>query len=388
MYSKVISLFIGVMTGVTSSCFLYSLSCITSFRLSHPLLILGLPLAGLLIGFLYQNYGKDFSKGNSLVFEEIHFPKKWIAWTMAPLIFIATIITHLFGGSAGREGTAVQIAFSLTDALSKKLGVELSSEQRRKFLYAAIAAAFSAILGAPFAGMMFALEIVRTRPMRFLALPEICLASMSAYFVSSFLRVPHFEKVQVYIPPFSFKLLMLIVFAGIIFGAFALFFSVTAHRLQIFFSKIFSSLPLRAFMGGCILVILYLGCDLLRFSGLGIESISGAFRETEHWTTPLIKSLLTSLTLASGFKGGEFVPLVFIGATLGSSLAILLPSALSLLSALGCVAVFAGAAHFPISCSIWAIEMFGMAIFPYALIVCLISYRIIPRKYGIYSINP
>ena len=141
-------------------------------------------------------------------------------------------------------------------------------------------------------------------------------------------------------------------------------------------------------MGGCILVIFYWGCDLLKFSRLGIESISGAFRETEHWTTPLIKSLLTSLTLASGFKGGEFVPLVFIGSTLGSSLAMLLPSALSLLSALGCVAVFAGAAHFPISCSIWAVEMFGMAIFPYAFIVCLISYRIMPRKYGIYSINP
>jgi H+/Cl- antiporter ClcA len=362
----------GILAGLAATVFLYLLDIATNIRDAHPIIIWGLPLAGFLLGWVYHHYGQDVAAGNNLIFEEIHSPKKVLPIKMAPFILFGTVWTHLFGGSAGREGTAVQMGASLTDQLGRYF--HLSPEERKYLLIAGTGAGFGAAIGAPWAGFIFGMEVIHAGKLKFYAWIECLIAAFFGYYTAILLHAPHTQFPNLTTPSFEFKNLFYVAIAGMFFGLTALAFSHLTHVIEKVQTKIFRYAPLKPFAAGILLVGIYylLGTD--KYAGLGIPTIQSALQNAETFLTPLIKMVLTALTVASGFKGGEFIPLVYVGSTLGSALSTFIPVSLPLLASLGFAAVFAGAAKTPLACAIMSAEIFGWHLAPYALLTCYVSY--------------
>lgn len=378
----ILSALCGVLAGTASAIFLISLEWVTKTRDHWPFVIWGLPIAGLFIGWIYHRYGEEAAKGNNLILEQIHDPTKVIPFRMAPLVLGGTILTHLFGGSAGREGTAVQMGASLSDQLTHIFKV--ANEERNVLLVAGMGAGFASAIGAPWAGMIFGMEVIGIGRLRLFAWYECLVASFVAYYTAIFLGAPHSHFPRIENLDFSLKTALLVACAGVIFGVTAKLFSILTHSVEKFQKKLIPFMPLRPFVGGVTILGLFFLLGSFRYAGLGIPQIQQAFAEVSSVGDPIWKSIFTALTVGSGFKGGEFIPLVFIGTTLGSFLSTIIPISISLLAALGFAAVFAGAANTPIACTLMAMEIFGPEIGLYAALACFASYYC-SGHHGIYK---
>lgn len=362
----------GVAAGISSTVFLVLLRSATDFRLGHAWMIWFLPLAGLIIGLAYRFYAHRAAQGSNLVLEEIHNPKNVLPLRMAPLVLGGTLMTHLFGGSAGREGTAVQMAASMADQVGRLFKV--TSEERQRLLMAGMGAGFGSAMGAPLAGAIFGMEVIQVGRLRLSAWPQCLLSSLIAYGVSLQLGIPHSSYGPLDLPVFNWMLIPWIFVAGIVFGVAALVFVQLAHFIEKTAKSLVATDFLRPFWGGVLLVFCYQFVAQERYAGLGIAVIQEALVHPAELLDPVFKVFFTTLTLGTGFKGGEFVPLVYIGSTLGSFLGTLLPVSFSLLAVLGFGAVFAGAANTPLACALLTAEIFGWSVFPYALLACYMSY--------------
>lgn len=377
-----ISLLLGGLIGTASAIFLQSLEWATQIREQHLWLIGFLPIAGLLIGLLYHYYGKDIASGNNLLIDAIHQPSEKIPFRMTVFIYLGTIATHLFGGSAGREGTALQMAGGIADQFSKPF--KLSAEDRRTLIIAAVAAGFGSVFGTPLAGAIFAMEFFLIGRLRYNAIFPAFAAAILASEVTHLWQVKHTVYSIASVPDISFLNLTYALLAGIAFGVCAAIFSKTLRFVnQIFKSKI-KYPPLRPFVGGVILILCILVLGNTKYIGLGIPTIVESFGQQLPPYDFAIKLALTVLTLAAGFKGGEVTPLFFIGATLGSTLSIALPLPVALLAGMGFVAVFAGATNTPLACTIMAMELFGSQCGIYVAIACVVSY-LLSGHTGIYE---
>jgi H+/Cl- antiporter ClcA len=376
----------GALSGCASSLFLYLLNKATSFRSTHHHLIFFLPLAGFLIGWAYHQYGKGLESGNNLVIDEIHDPKKTLPFKMAPLILVSTVLTHLFGGSAGREGTVVQMGASISDQISQFY--KANPENRKRLLAAGAGAGFGSALGTPFAGVIFGMEMIYASTLpkfsQAFAWLECLVASFSAYFITQLLKTSHTLYPTVEIPHFDFKIILFLALAGLLFGRVARFFSLITHFISNQSTKWIKYNPLKPLIGGTLLVLLYWLEGSYRYEGLGLHIIQEAFILPAYIRDVAFKILFTAITLGFGFKGGEFVPLVFIGTLLGSFLALHFHLPVSFLAGLGFAAVFGGAAKTPLACTVMAMELFGTGIGPAALFVCMIS-SFCSGKLGIYK---
>lgn len=369
---SLLSAIVGLFAGVAAAIFLTLLALATEYRNSHPTLIWFLPLAGLAIGLAYHYLGKSVEAGTGLILEEIHRPKTFIPLRMAPLVLLGTVTTHLFGGSAGREGTVVQMGASLADQLPTFLRIE--REERRILLVAGAGAGFSAAIGAPLAGTLFGLEVMQIGKLKFFALFECFVASFVAFYTSRALGAPHTHYPEVAMPPFEFNQLLGVAMAGVAFGLAANAFMKVTHLVESAQRKLFHFAPWRPVVAGVALVALFQIGGSYRYAGLGLPAIFESFSVPSTWFDPLLKAGFTALTIGSGFKGGEFIPLVFIGSTLGSFLSTIIPVSMSLLAALGFAAVFGAAANTPISCAIMATEIFGWKVAGFALLACWVAY--------------
>jgi len=369
---------IGLIAGISSTGLLKGLAVVTQLRGSYPLMILALPIVGLLIGLTYWKYGQSVSGGNALIIDEVHFPRARIPFRMTPLILTSTVLTHLFGGSAGREGTAVQMSASLTDQLSR--WVSFTQDERRSFLIAAIGAGFGSAVGAPLAGIVFGMEVLDSNRFKWAAPLESVVASLVADVTAQFLRAPHSHYTAIEAPFFNIRTLGMIVIAGGCFGCAARFFIVITAWVESVHHRWVGFPPLRPLIGGVVILGLYATLGSLRYAGLGLPIIAGAFDTPASVFDPIIKTIATALTIGSGFKGGEFIPLVFIGTTLGSALAPFLSISVPLLAGVGFAAVFGAAANTPVACCIMAIELFGPRIVVYATVGCAVSYWVSGRN--------
>ena len=377
----VLSSISGLLSGLAATIFLVFLDVVTRFRETHNELIWFLPVAGFGIGWLYFRFGKDIAGGHNLILDEIHDPKKVTPFRIAPFILLGTITTHLFGGSAGREGTAVQMGASLSDQLTKFFRID--SEERKILLVSGAGAGFGAAIGAPWAGVIFGMEVINVGKLRLFALFECFIASYVAFYTTRFFHAPHSRYPLLDLPDFSWGAVFFIAIAGIGFGIVARLFARLTHLVEHWNARFISYPPLKPFIAGGILAGLFALEGSYRYAGLGIPIIQDAMRTPASWKDPLLKGVFTAITVGSGFKGGEFIPLVFIGATLGSALALFLPVSFQLLAAVGFAGVFAGASNTPIACTIMAIELFGFKIAPFALVGCLMSYYF-SGHHGIY----
>ena len=367
-----ICILIGILSGSASAFFLVSLEFVTQFRIHHDWIIWFLPIGGLLIGFGYYYWGESVVKGNNLLLEEYDNPKEFIPFKMAPLVLLGTLLTHLFGGSAGREGTAVQMGGAISDQFTKIFN--LDNSERKTLIILGISAGFASVFGTPLAGAVFALEVLYFSKINFKSSVLSFLVAFVAYYTVELWQVKHTHYNIPVIPEFNFTTLFYTILIGILAGLAALLFSRSTQFWGSLFSKTIKFPPLRPFIGGIILAIAIAGFGFTKFSGLGVPVIVDSFSSANPWYDFLLKILFTGFTLGAGFKGGEVTPLFFVGATLGSALSLIIPMPIALLAGLGFVAVFSGATHTPIACTIMGMELFGIQPGFFIAIACTIAY--------------
>ena len=372
----------GIFSGSASAFFLVALEWVTQFRENHTWIIWFLPIGGLCIGLMYHYYGQEVVKGNNLLLEEYEKPRKTIPLKMAPLVLIGTLITHLVGGSAGREGTAVQMGGAIADQFKELF--KLNNADRKTLIILGISAGFASIFGTPLAGALFALEVLYFSKINFKSIVLSFLVAYVAYFTVEFWQVKHTHYNIPVVPTISFINLAWIIIVAILFGLAAMLFSRTTHFWGRLFSKTISYPPLRPFVGGLILAVAIFASGTTKYIGLGIPVIVDSFSNTSEWSDFLLKILFTGFTLGAGFKGGEVTPLFFVGATLGSALSLVVPLPIALLAGMGFVAVFSGATHTPIACTVMGMELFGVESGLFIGIACIIAY-FVSGSVGIYN---
>ncbi len=362
----------GVIIGSITAFFLFFLNWVTNWRESHVRIIVLLPIGGLLIGLVYHYFGASVVKGNNLLLEEFHSPKKVIPLKMAPLVLFGTLATHLFGGSAGREGTAVQMGGAIADQFTKWF--RLNDPDRKILLTMGISAGFAAVFGTPLAGAVFALEVLIIGRIRHEAILPGLLVAVIANYTCEAWGATHTEYTIPFVPTLDAENLLWTLLAGIAFGLTALLFSKSTHFFTSLFSAKIAYAPLRPFIGGIFIAFAVWALGTTKYIGLGIPTITDAFSRDLPEYDFLLKLLLTAFTLGAGFKGGEVTPLFFIGATLGNALFFFVPLPVALLAGMGFVAVFSGATNTPIACTFMGIELFGAECGLYIGIACAVAY--------------
>ncbi len=375
----------AVAVGSLCAAFLWSLDVATRARLDHPWLLFLLPVGGAGIAWLYHRTGRSVEAGNNLIVEQIHEPGGGVPLRMAPLIFLGTVVTHLLGGSAGREGTAVQLGGSLASAVASLF--KLDAPSIRILLMAGIAAGFGAVFGTPLAGAVFALEVLAVGRVEYAALVPCLTAGLVGDWTCHAWGIHHTPYHIGYMPdpaaPLLVEPMMLIkaALAGIAFGLAGLVFAETNHALGGLLKRLLPYGPTRAAIGGLAIIGLALLFGTRGYLGLGVwttipgdPTITGFFApHIDPWNWAL-KMLFTVVTQSAGYKGGEVTPLFFIGAALGNALAGLLNAPIDLFAGLGFVAVFAGAANTPLACTIMGIELFGSANAVPIAVACFVAY--------------
>ena len=373
---------VGVLAGVASAGLLHALDFATAYRESHLWLIALLPLAGFGMGWVYHRFGRSVERGNNLILEQIHEPGETIPLRMTPLVLFGTFATHLFGGSAGREGTAVQTGASLADQLARPL--RLGPQARRLLLMSGVSAGFASVFGVPLAGTVFGMEVLALGTVTYEAIGPCLIASFIGNLVTSTLYLHHAHYLVTRVPPLRFEQVALAAIAGTLFGLVARVFAWATHTAGQLFQRRFRYPPMRPFVGGVLVSAAVLVTRTTRYIGLGTSTISAAFLTQLPLYAFAAKLLFTAVTLGSGFKGGEVTPLFFIGSTLGNALATVLPLPASLLAAMGLAAVFAGAANTPIASLLMGMELFGVEAGAYCGIACICSYLVSGHS-GIYA---
>ena len=368
-----LSTVIGVLMGSVSAVFLKLLDWATLTRENSSYLLYFLPVGGFLTALLYHFYGQDVKKGNNLILDEIHKPKNILKLRMAPMILLGTIVTHLFGGSAGREGTAVQIGASISDQLTHIF--KFNKTDRKNLLIAGMAAGFGSVFGTPLAGGIFGLEVFLMGKMKYESLLPAFFSSIIANEVAqNWWGIKHSKYVINNFPELTFKNIVLACAAGICFGIAGKLFSMSIKYVKAFLFKYIKFQPYHAFVGGILIILLTKAVGTYKYNGLGLETIMSSFSNQLPVYDFLFKIIFTAVTLGSGFKGGEITCLFFVGSTLGNALSRIIKLPMSLLSGMGFVGVFAAAANTPIACTVMAIELFGKDVGVYAAIACLTAY--------------
>lgn len=391
---------IAIAVGCMVAFFLWLLSWAIHFRFGHTWLLFLLPVAGVIIHLIYQSVGKSSEKGNNLIMEEIHQPGGGVPRRMAPVILLTTVITHLFGGSAGREGTAVQIGGSIAHMFGRWF--KLTGTDMRLVLTAGVAAGFGAVFGTPVTGAVFAMEVLTIGRIQYDAMLPALIAALigdftvgawgihhTAYHIDALPKTPYLFSAYL---PFDLLMFVKVIIASAAFGLSSSLFSGMVHEIKAIFGKLFRLKWLIPVAGGLIIIALSYLNGKPDYLSLGVDpqyagavTIPSAFHaggaDTWSW---LWKTVYTTLTLGTGFKGGEVTPLFYIGATLGNTLAGILDAPVSLFAALGFIAVFSGATNTPLACTFMGIELFGGEHAVLFAVACFTAYFFSGHS-GIYS---
>jgi H+/Cl- antiporter ClcA len=370
----------SIIIGLCSAFFIFTLDIVTNLRENYTILIYFLPMAGFSISWIYTKYGQSVSKGNKLILDEFYQPQTTLPLKMAPFIYLGTILTHLFGGSAGREGTALQIAASVADNL--KYFFNINKEYRKLLLKCSVAAGFSSVFGTPLSAVFFASEVLKTKDKNYTGFAFIVLSSIIAHYSCLLTGIEH-KKYSINITPIlGIAEIINLIVCGILFGIAALLFI----KLIPFWKNLFSPISqpyFQATIAGLIITIYFHFTNDTRYLGLGIPIISDSFTTHLNYYDFLAKLILTTLTISLGFKGGEVTPLFFIGATMGNTLSLFIPLHYSLLAGIGMVSVFSAATKTPIASSLMAAELFGWKFGLLAIPACLAS-QLLSGKKSIY----
>ena len=376
------SAIIGISCGAVGTAFHYSVEYVTQFRSGHRWIIFLLPAAGLLIVFLYRAGGIKHDKGTNLVIGSIRNPEYNVPFRMAPLIFITTVITHLFGGSAGREGAALQIGESLGDFLAQTF--HFDEKDKKLMIMCGMSAGFSAIFGTPLAAAVFAMEVISIGVMYYAALVPCVFSAFVGVSVAKFLGLApeHYEIGLV--PEFGASSALLTVLIGILCACVGIFLCVSLHQCGHAYRKVFPNPYIRVLAGSAIFIVLTLLFPARLYNGSGAQIIEMVFEgERIPVYAFLMKILFTGVALGAGFKGGEIVPTLTVGAAFGYLMSLVTGLPVGLCASVGMACLFVSVTNCPVSTMFMAFELFGFAAMPYYAIAVAVCFTL-SGYYGLY----
>lgn len=375
------TIIVSIIMGIISAIFLRSLELVTTLRESLPYLIFLIPVIGVLTAYTYSKYGKGSNRGNNLIIESVQKEVK-VPFRMAILTFIFTVLTHLVGGSVGREGTAVQIGGAVTNKIANIFKME--HKEKRILIMSGISAAFGSVFGTPLTGTFFGMEVCFIGKLSYEAMIYCFIGSYTANFITEALGISHTSHLIKTIPSISIYTLLVVIISSIIFGVFGRIFAKGIHLVKGFYSKNIKNNISRAIISATVVLLVIIIFRLYKFEGLSIWLIDSGFSGNVTLLDPIKKLILTALTLGAGFQGGEVTPLFDIGASLGGAIGNLTNIEPSLLAAIGMICVFGSATNTPITTIMLGINLFGAEAVHYYIIGAFISYYIVGHN-GIYG---
>ena len=360
----------GGIIGVISSAFGHALSIATSIRKDMPWLLFALPLSGLLIIFLYKKFGKD-DGGTNQVFSTVR-ARDEVPATAAPLIFVSTVLTHLTGGSAGREGAAIQLGGSIANQLGRWF--KMDEEDTHVIVMCGMSAAFAALFGTPMAAAVFSLEVISVGVMYYTALMPCLIASLIAAGVAGELGIHAEHFFEGFVPQMSIVTGLQIGIVVLVCTIVSILFCMVLKLVGKTYGKIPNKYS-RIVVAAGIIIVMNLLLQTTDYMGAGTELIVKAvqFGEARPWDF-FWKLVLTALTMKAGFKGGEIVPSFCIGATLGCAMGQLIGFEPRLCAACGMIAFFCAVTNCPITSMLIAFELFGFEGVSYYLVAVAVSY--------------
>lgn len=368
------SFVVGSVVGIVGTGFHYALDWANRVTASSRWLILFLPFAGLFIVWLYRIARMEHDKGANFILISLRTDDP-ITLKTAPLVFVTTVMTHLFGGSAGREGAALQIGASISDKMARLLRLE--SHDKKIVTMCGMAAAFAAVFGTPVAAAIFAMEVVSVGVMYYAAFVPCVLAASIAYMISKVLGASSLAYQLTGIPASVNPADLLGVLAlGLLCAGLSWLFCLLLKNTASLYKKWISNPYLRVAAGGSLLVLMTLLVGSRDYNGAGTGVILNALQGQAVWYAFLIKALFTALTLGAGYKGGEIVPTFFVGATFGCAAGGLLGLDPSFAAGLGMIGVFCGVTNCPITSLIISVELFGAAGIVYFALMCALCYML------------
>lgn len=363
----------GIVVGMVGAAFALILGKFTAYRMEHPQLVLGLPIAALTIVFMYRHLGEVGDKGTNLVINSVREGHE-VPWFVAVRIFIATAITHLFGGSAGREGAALQLGSSISSTLSKILGRK--KHDKTITVLCGMSAAFSALFGTPLASTIFAMEVVNVGEMYYAALVPCSFAALSACMAAKALGVQAESFHLLSAPELTFQTFFKVLILAIGCALISVIFCIILHMAHHFFRKAFKNQYVAGLAASIMIIALTAIVNSSDYMGTGMHVIERAVEGEAHPEAFVLKMIFTALALGSCYKGGEIVPSFFVGATFGCVAGQVLGLSPSLCAGIGMVAVFCGVTNCPVSSLLIAAELFGFHGMHYFLIGVTVSYML------------
>jgi len=369
----VLAVVTGLLTGIVGSGFAHGLTFVTGLREQYPQLLLGLPAGGLLIVWLYHISHRDHDKGTNMVLSAVR-EQDTIPVRTTPLIFISTIITHLFGGSAGREGAALQMGGSIGNGLARLLHLE--RKDVNCMIMCGMSGAFSALFGTPMAAAIFSMEVISVGLMYYAALVPCVVSSLVAVSVAKLFGVHGENFTIVAMPAFEMISAVKIILLALLCAGVSILFCMLLHHFSDFVKKKMKNPYIRVVVGSAVIILLTWLLGTTDYMGAGIPVIERAMEGEVKPEAFLFKMIFTAIALGVGFKGGEIVPTLYVGATFGCLMGQILHISPSLCAAVGMASVFCGVTNAPISTLLIALELFGMDAIPYMMLGIAVSYML------------
>ena len=367
----VVAIFIGAVGGVIGSLFHLSVDYVTETREHNTWLIYLLPVGGLLIVGLTKLLRAEGVMNTNKVIDAVRSDSK-VRLITAPLIFISTVITHLFGGSAGREGAALQLGGSIGYNVGKL--VRLNKRVMHIVVMAGMSAVFTALFGTPMTATIFSLEVISVGVMYYAALIPCIIASITAYLTAGLFKIPPVRFTVGAFPEISALVIVKVLAITIACAVVSIFFCFMIKSTEKLSEKYIKNTYLRAFAGGALIVVLTLAFRTYDYNGAGMNVITNAMAGSARPEAFFIKIVFTAITIAAGFKGGEIVPTFFIGSTLGCVIASVLGLEPGIGAAIGFVAMFCSVVNCPIASVFLSLEVFGGEWSMMFMAVCAVSF--------------
>lgn len=371
----------GIVIGLIGAFFHSLLDLAAEIRTAHPWILFLLPISGIIIVFIYRLSGCKSSKGTNLVITAIQSNEE-VPLKMTPLIIVSTILTHLCGGSAGREGAALQVGGSLGNFIAKIL--HFDDKDTRIMIMCGMSACFSALFGTPIAAAIFSMEVISVGVMYYAALVPCIISALIASGVAGLFNITPTMFIISEICELSISTGIRFMIMSVIFALASIVFCYMLHSSAKIYSEYLSNPYIRIIIAGVLVIILRYITGTTDYLGAGAPMIAASFITSCSWYVFILKMLFTAITLGGGFKGGEIVPTLFVGATLGSFLAPVFGLPIGLCAACGMVSVFCGVTNCPLTSFILSIEMFGAGSMKFVIICVAISYML-SGYYSLYN---
>lgn len=372
----------GLLCGLVGSAFSYGILFVTETRGRYPWFLYLLPVAGLIIVFFYRILGIHQDRGTNLVLSSVQNPKERVPLKISFLMFVSTLLTHLCGGSAGREGAALQIGAGISTAVGRLFPID--KEDRSLIVMCGMAGLFSALFGTPITAAIFSIEVVTVGVIQCSALFPCLLSSLVAVGIARLFHIAPESHEILSAPDFGFLSMSQVLLLAILCAAVSVLFCVAMHKTKHMFSKYITNPYLAILAGSALIILLTLLIGNQDFNGAGGAIIEKAMKGEALPYAFLLKILFTAITLGCGFKGGEIVPCFFIGSTFGCVIGPLIGLPASFSAGLGMIGVFCGCVNCPLASILLGVELFGgNHLLSYA-IVCIVSF-LLSGRYSLYA---